>query len=103
MGWEVEGIPLHLPILHGSLIWAGLSAPGSGGSYYGIELTDSGDEEAGKIWWPQVGCMFLLGVQCINCIGGSKLGFSLQLWGSPWGNPCLSVSSFLKGMGGGHW
>lgn len=44
-------------------------------------------------------CIFLLGVQYIDC----KLGFSLQPWDSPWGNPCLSVSSFAKGMlrGGG--
>lgn len=31
-------------------------------------------------------------VQNINHIEGSKLGFSLQLWVSPWGSPCLSLS-----------
>lgn len=43
--------------------------------------------------------MLLLGVQYKNHMEGSKLGFSLQPWGSPWGNPCLLLSTFVKGMG----
>lgn len=106
MGWEVKrsqrlpappSADLHL------VVWVRPdfpSAPDCGRGCYGLELVGSPVfiEKAGDIEWLQMGCTFLLGVQYINSTGGSKLGFS-ELWGSPWGNLCLSVSSFKGDWG----